>query len=200
VYAGVKLKRVGRGRWRYYGPNGTFNATIDADGQVTFRDLPSIAFDGVRGSPPLSVPGDSQARAFSGIVVGVSFTFDVTDAVMRRLGQDPYSAEKRQFARLSKAWRLELRAGFKRRMRREALARFGPQAGLCRRYRGLDGTARGRTRSWLFARWKETREDARGRPLRAAILDAIRRCDIRFPPDELARFNAKRRGRARFEP
>lgn len=200
VYAGVKLRRVGRGRWRYYGPKCTFNATIDADGQVTFRDLPSIALNGVKGSPPLHTPGDSQARAFSGIVVSVGFTFDVTDAIMRRLGQDPYSAEKRRFARLSKAWRTKLREGFKRRMKRRALAQFGTQAGLCRRYRALDAKGRRRSRQWLFARWNETREDALGKPLRAAVLAAIRRCAIQYPPSEIAHLNAKRRGRARFTP
>ncbi len=197
VYAGVRLKRVGKGRWRYYGPKCTFNATIGADGQVTFRDLPSIAFGKVKGSPPLRIPGDSQARGFSGIVVGVSFTFDVTDAVMRGLGEDPYSAEKLRFARLTRAWRLLLRAGFLRQVRREAVARFGPQAGLCRRYRGLDAQGRRRTRRWLFARWDETREDTLGRPLRAAVVGAIRRCGIRYPVAELAGLNAKRRARGR---
>lgn len=199
-YAGVRLKRVGRGRWRYHGPKCTFNATIHPDGQVTFRDLPSIALGGVGGSPPMRIPGDSQARAFSGIVVSVGFTFDVTDAVMRRLGQDPYSAEKRRFARLSRAWRDGLRAAFQRRIRRQALARFGPQAGLCRRYRALDAHGRRRIRRWLFARWNETLEDARGKPLRAAALGAIRRCGIRYPPAELARLNAGRRGRVPFAP
>lgn len=200
VYAGVKLKWLGRGRWRYPGPKGTFIATIHTDGKVTFKDRPSIALDGVKGSPPLHAPGDSQARAFSGIVVGIGFTFDVTDAIMRRLGDDPYSAEKRRFARLTKRWRDKLRAGFHRRIRAEALARFGPQAGLCRRYRALDTAGRRRTRRWLFTRWNETREDAHGKPLRAAILGAIRRCGVRYPPAELAALNASRRGSQRFCP
>jgi len=191
---------VGRWGWRYPGPKCTFNATVHPDGQVTFKDLPSIALGGVQGAPPMRIPGDSQARAFSGIVVGVSFTFDVTDAVMRGLGQDPYSAEKRRFARLTGAWRGRLRAGFKRRVRRRALARFGPQAGLCRRYRALDAEGRRRTRRWLFERWNETREDELGKPLRAAALGAIRRCGIRYPPAEVARFNAGRRGRVPFAP
>ncbi len=197
MYAGVKIKRLGRGRWRYHGPKCTFNATIHPDGQVTFRDLPSIALGKVRGVPPLRIPGDSQSRAFSGIVLGVSFTFDLTDAVMRGIGQDPYSAEKLRFARLTRPWRLGLRARFQRRVRRAALARFGPQAGLCRRYRGLDAGGRLRTRRWLFARWDETREDCRGKPLRAAVMAAIRRCAIRYPLAELARLNAGRRSRSR---
>lgn len=200
VYAGVKLKWLGRGRWRYPGPKGTFIATVHTDGKVTFKDRPSFALDGVKGSPPMRMPGDSQARAFSGIVVGVGFTFDVTDAIMRRLGQDPYSAEKRRFARLTQQWRDKLRAGFHRRIRAEALARFGPQAGLCSKYRALDAAGQGRTRRWLFTRWNETREDARGKPLRSAILGAIQRCGVRYPPAELARLNAARRGRLRFRP
>jgi hypothetical protein len=202
VYAGVALKRVGRGRWRYHGPACTFNATVHPDGQVTFRDRPPVELGGVTGSPPLQIPGDSQARAFSGIVVGVSFRFDVTDAIMRRLGQDPYSAEKRRFARLTRAWRSTLRGAYRRRVRSAALARFGPDAGLCRRYRALDPAGRRRTRRWLFARWDETREDADGQILRNAVLAAIRRCAIRYDPTELARLNASRRvrGRQRFTP
>jgi hypothetical protein len=196
VYAGVRLRRVGQGRWRYHGPKCTFNATIHPDGQVSFRDLPSISLGKVRGAPPMRIPGDSQARAFSGIVVGVSFTFDINDAVMRSIGQDPYSAEKRRFARLTRAWRLQLRARFQRRVRREALARFGIGSGLCRRYRGLNADGRRRTRRWLFARWDETREDARGKPLRAALMGAIRRCSIHYPVAELGRLNARRRGRS----
>ncbi len=200
MYAGVRLKRTGQGRWRYHGPKCTFNATIHADGKVTFRDLPSIAFDGIKGSPPLKAPGDSQARAFSGIVVGVGFKFDLTDAVMRRLGQDPYSAEKRRFARLTRAWRDTLRAGFHKRVKKRALSRFGTQAGLCRRYRARDGVGRLRARRWLFTRWNETVEGAAGKPLRAAILAAIRRCGIRYPRAELLRLNAMRRRGIRFAP
>jgi hypothetical protein len=133
-------------------------------------------------------------------VVGVTFSFDITDAIMRRLGQDPYGAEKIRFARLTQAFRDGLRADHQRRREAEELARFTPPDGICRLYAARDPAGRETMRRWLFARWDETAETPRGAPLRHAVLAAVHHCRIAFDPDELARLNARRTSVAAFAP
>ena len=199
-YDGVRMRRDSEGRWHYRGPACTYRAIVYPDGRVGFKDLPPVGSPKVAGSPPLSAPGDSQARHFSGIVIGVSFVFDVTDMVMRGLGQDPYGAEKRRFASKTRSWRTKLRARWHKDVREKALTRFRIVGPLCRHYTRLDAAGRARYRAWLFARWDETREDALGTKLRLAIVDAIRRCKIGYAVAERKRLNQRRRSQAPFAP
>lgn len=205
IYDNVHLRRLTSGRWRYIGPPGTFKAWVHRDGKVSFTDRAPVDFkkgDGplpLQATPPVADPSRPHARG-GGWTIGVSFLFDITDAVMRAAKQDPYGAEKLRFARATKAWRDKLRAGFRERVGKRALARFAEEAGLCRRYRERSVPARARFRRWLFSRWDETRQDVQGGRLRAAILAAIRRCAIRYPAAELHQLNSVRRSRARFSP
>ena len=127
-------------------------------------------------------------------------TFDVTDAVMRRLGQDPYGAEKKRFAEATSSWREGLRARYREAVRRRVVAAAGLAGPLCRRYDVAHKAGRESIRRELFERWDECREDADGRAVRMALLGAIRRCGIRYPVAELSSCNRGRRSREVFSP
>ena len=126
--------------------------------------------------------------------------FDVTDAVMRRLKQDPYGAEKRRFAHATRQWRLSLRRKHKAALLQQALARYKLTGPTCRRYREAGSAGRRRLRRVLFERWDETVHEGSGRAIRAAILRLVNVCGMDYPPAELRALNGRRRSAARFTP
>lgn len=154
-----------------------FAARIAPDGEVSFEDRPNVQVSGLGGS------------------------FDITDAIERRLGNDPYSAERRWFLRETEALRARLAAEVWEEDAPRRLAHF--RAGLARTW-ARRAPARER-RASLFEAWDECAEDGVGAEARAATLAFVRDRLPAGSPDafrasELVELNARRRSRARFSP
>lgn len=202
-YDGQILRWRPGGTWAYRGPGGTFDATVGPDGGLAFRDHGSVSPPrSARPSygPPLEDPSTPHLRPSGGVAMWTLSTFDVTDAVMRRTGQDPYNAEKRRFASATASWRRGLRDGWQAERHRRAVEEAGASGPLCRRYQAATEEGRRAIRRELFQRWDECLEDVKGQAVRGAILAAIRRCGITFPQAELAALNSRRESREPFAP
>jgi hypothetical protein len=202
-YDGQILRWRSGGSYQYRGMGGTFDAWVGPDGSLAFRDHGSVA--GPRSgkpayAPPLEDPSTPHLKPSGGVVMFTIGTFDVTDAAMRRLGQDPYGAEKKRFAEATSSWREGLRGRFQEATRRRAMDAASLAGPLCRRYEAAEEPRRRVIREELFERWDECREDADGRAVRSALLGSIRRCGIRFTLAELASFNKRRSAREAFSP
>lgn len=161
-----------------------FSARIEPDGEVTFEDLPRVRYDG---------PGGPEGS------LGVGFRFDVSEALERRHGNDPYYAERAWFLAQTEETRDEL-------ARRAASTRDAAQL---RRLRGrlvaLDDdpalTPEARRRR-AFAWWDDFGEDEVGRRAREALEAFVRErwaegTDAGYSEAELRRLNA---GRVSAEP
>jgi hypothetical protein len=155
-----------------------FDAVIRPDGEVEFEDR-----------PPVSVEGFGQ------------FGFDVTDALQRGAGNDPYRAEREWFMNETEEIRERLAARATQRVAREALAGLEDRL---RRVWTSDRSVRDRKRA-LFEMWDECAEDETGAEARTRILAFIRRevaqgSTDEYSTDELARLNRDRTSQARFDP
>jgi hypothetical protein len=151
---------------------------IRPDGEVEFEDR-----------PPVSVEGFGQ------------FGFDVTDALQRGAGNDPYRAEREWFMNETEEIRDRLAARASQRVAREALSGLEDRL---RRVWTSDRSVRDRKRA-LFDMWDECAEDETGAEARARIVAFIRReiaegSTDEYGADELARLNRDRTSRARFDP
>jgi hypothetical protein len=136
----------------------------------------------------------------------VSGGFDLTDAAMRMAGDDPYSARKREFLERTFDERVQIgtvhRAGEMEKADQTILKHLGEL------WQRQDFTI-GQKKELVFELWDECDEkgDAKkgGKKARAAL---VRWVNVHLPEDgadaftkdELERFNAKRRSRARFAP
>lgn len=203
MYDGRLIRWRSDGKWHYRGLGGTFSARIHPDGSLSFLDHSSIGLPNrfrPRFGAPLKDPSSPNSHPGGGVVSVTILRFDLTDAVMRRIKQDPYGAEKARFASATRRWRLTLRAKYKAKVLRRALARYRLTGPTCRRYVALDTAGRRQMRHTLFLRWDETEETESGRAIRGAILRLVRTCGMDFSPRELRAWNAKRGSRARFAP
>lgn len=202
-YDGQILRWRPGGRYDYRGLGGTFDAWVGPDGSVGFRDHASVSGPpSARPSyaPPLEDPSTPHLKPTGGVAMWTLGTFDVTDAVMRRLGQDPYGAEKKRFAEATASWRAGLRVRFQEAVQRRVVAAAGLAGPLCRRYDAASDAGRQTIRRELFQRWDECREDNDGRAVRRALLGALRRCGIRYPAAELSLLNRGRQSQEAFAP
>jgi hypothetical protein len=155
-----------------------FDAVIRPDGEVEFEDR-----------PPVSVEGFGQ------------FGFDVTDALQRGAGNDPYRAEREWFMNETEEIRDRLASRASQRVSREALTGLEDRL---RRVWTSDRSVRDRKRA-LFDMWDECAEDETGAEARNRIVAFIRReiaegSTDEYGTDELARLNRDRTSRARFDP
>jgi hypothetical protein len=164
-----------------------FDAIIQADGDVVFSDRDNVAFNELD-------PGRPNGLVPSG-------TFDVTDAVMRGRGADPYRHERTWFMRETEALRerLEGRAREREGRRGASLVRRD-----LRRIWDGGGAARAR-RAQIFSLWDDCAEDELGRAARQAICSFVRENLPAGGPDafteaELASLNRQRVSRERFAP
>jgi hypothetical protein len=173
-----ELKRDGTG---YKAEHYAWTAHVDSSGHATFEDKPNWQQHGLGAS------------------------FDITDAFMRRHGDDPYAAQKRKFLEDT----LEERYQIGKRAQHELLQHSGGLA-----YEALENvwakTADVRARKQaVFELWDDCAESGNadlvegGRAAREMIVGFIQ---VRFvggdayTPDELAAFNAKKSSRATFAP
>ncbi|MEX1368944.1 MAG: hypothetical protein AB1Z98_37810 [Nannocystaceae bacterium] len=199
------FRRKGSGKLVFRDTAGRFKATLHADGRVTFRDLPvAVGRNPTTGQLQAGMPGMSEV-------------------VRSAQGQELYQQEKKRLLEETFDLRLQMavdnaRTAIDRRLKslyRELLDRWSD-----------DSNSEVSRREALFRRWDECEEglpvaltgfpDADGSELdqmrreggeqaRSTIEGFIRRhlpsgSEQAFTADELRRFNAKRRSRARFEP
>ncbi|MCA9665651.1 MAG: hypothetical protein KC503_08685 [Myxococcales bacterium] len=166
-----------------------FTAVITPDGSLRFDDKPNFRWH------------------------GTGATFDVTDAVLRALGNDPYGYEKRRFARATAALRVRMRRRFNAKMLRTALGELPHK--LARLLRAAKAkkhpSALVTLRRLYFQLWDECLEgthNARAKAAtraRAAIERFIRRnlpaaSRLGYTKAELRELNRKRSSKQRFEP
>ncbi len=164
-----------------------FSARILPDGTVQFSDRNNVRF-GEFGGPVNSV--------------GATVRFDVTDALERRAGNDPYQAERRWF--LEETESLRERLGTEHRSRTSAVEERGLRGRLERIWADATKPAAGR-RASLFRLWDDLAEDETGMPMRRAVLTFIRTrlpagSPDAYPAGELAALNERRQSGEAFAP
>lgn len=162
---------------------GTYTARIAPDGTVTMKDAPNL-------QPDLRVLGA---------------TFDITDAIMRSRGEDPYASAKLSW--LDRTRDTRVAQGARYRADQLAQADSMMRANIDAMWVRLpDDAAR---KQALFEMWDECAETgdpetiAGAQQARAEIMSFIRarlRGPDAYTPAEVARFNARKQSRARFAP
>jgi len=178
------LQPDGEGTYRYVDTH--FTALIDRDGTVHFdHDLP--------------------VRLGGGAIV----SFDVTEAVMMAVGDDPYRHEKRKFLEETNEFRAALCGADRSERMKTALLKLPKQLEQVWKDARLDAAER---RARLFALWDECAEGSEdveqakmGAMARAIVLGFIKRHLPAGSPDaysheELAALNAKRISKSPFAP
>jgi hypothetical protein len=170
-----------------------FVARIDRDGRIQFSDKGNVQVDGV-------------GAGWAGLTLFGSF--DLTDAVLRSLGDDPYAYEKMRIMERTREARAKMAMEERSQNLREALRKM-PR--LLEKVWAHESWTAAQRRRLIFALWDEVEEDGddelrhAGAGVRAAILSFIRRVlpqgsPEAFTAEELEAMNRARRSRARFEP
>jgi hypothetical protein len=109
-----------------------WEARVGKDGLVTFKDK-YFSFLGVK---------DFK----------ITFSFDITDMVMRALGQDPYAAAKLEYMKKTRSWRLQLRKKWRARIERQHLIKLDRRLLKMWTRKNLTFTKK---RAILFKLWSE---------------------------------------------
>jgi hypothetical protein len=192
---------------------GAFVARVAPDGRVSFDDRSSI---GVR----VHIPDRSDLKRWLRDPLNESESndglpppliegrFEMTDLVMRAVGQDPYSARKMALLDRTRDERMAMALTENRARLRAALLRT--PANLDRLWRA-PGSSLAAKRRLLFTLWDECAEAgsdevvATARAVRATIEAFIRRrlpsgSGDAYGTDEIAELNRRRTSRARFAP
>jgi hypothetical protein len=183
------------GGGRYEKKTLQFRAKIDPDGKVHFGDSPFFTDPGVYTDP-------EQGN------VGFKVGFDITDALMRAHGMDPYWSAKLKYLEETSDERNGMAVVERGAKIRESMRRM--PAFLDGVWRDARYSAAQR-RQVLFELWDECAEDGpddivrAGSEVRVTIESFVRRhlplgsADA-FADDELARLNAKRSSKSEFRP
>lgn len=169
-----------------------FEARISADGRVVFHDRSSVRGEGI-------------VTPFFLFVAG---TLDVTELVMRRLGQDPYGYEKRAFLESTFEARARMRMRFDEDTMETALVALPGYLGRVWAYQSWDPSLRKRV---LFALWDECAEGGnelmrRGGAQARAIIEAFVQSELPegsplgFTPAELTALIRTRTSEQAFAP
>ena len=172
-----RLKRTSDGRYHY--SSAAFAATIEPDGFVRFQDAASAE---LHLSPTV-------------------LTFDITDALERAAGNDPYAAEKRWFLEetkemrreLAQQARLDLMTKAKRHLRGQLLVILRDARSLSEKHQAI------------FELWDDCAPDEVGTEARTAIEAFVRQempqnGPLAFQPAELLAFNSRRYNPDPFQP
>jgi hypothetical protein len=196
---------------------GVFVARTDRDGRVVFEDRSSVRVD--LPTPRQLVKGiarelerwsrDPRGYVETGrsIEPRIPGQIELTDMMMRAGGEDPYSARKMAFLDRTRAERMQSAARENSQRLRESLHRT--RAELERLWRGPGSAAH--RRRLLFLLWDECAETGSDEVVRAAravrgqIIAFVRRqlpagSRLAYGESELARHNARRTSRERFDP
>ena len=202
----------------YETDDGTFVARTGRDGRVTMRDRSSfnvdlprprqLVKDMARGLERWADdPGRYAADTSNETRPTIGGRFELSDAITRLAGEDPYAARKLAFLERTRGERMKMAAGEKSERLREA--RRETWGRLTHLWRG-PGTAADK-RQLLFMMWDECAESGSAevvdtaRAVRGTIVTFIER---RLPAggrdaytaEELARYNARRTSTERFAP
>jgi hypothetical protein len=193
----------------------TVSGTVQADGSLAIRDKASVHLDSDITSPRAGIKhwlDDPRKHAAErdGTVQIIRGTFDVTDSIMRALGQDPYRAEKMKMLDATREQRLALAARADAERQRQALAGL---PAMLRKIWGDAARPMKERRRLLFELWDECQETAEGdvagtsagARARQAIILFIRTAARPGTPDaysteELLALNRTRQSRQRFAP
>jgi len=169
--------------------------------------LERLTFDAhVRPDGTVDIEDKSPSTLLHGI--GVSVTFDITDMIMRAIGDDPYKFEKLKLLDETREARAEMARADRRDRFHDALDRLPGKLG---RIWGYDGWSDVERRRILFRLWDECAEKGdeelvhAAAQVRATIVAFIRRNlpaggPTAYSDDELEALNAGRTSRARFDP
>jgi hypothetical protein len=186
-----KLKPAAGGRHK--SDEGTFTVKVDKDGTVDIRDRSSVKVT--------QRPRWGKPKTWLPVIAGA---FDITDAAMRKTGNDPYFSKKLKYLDQTRDERVELGTRYKQQQLRQSgelmqksLAQL-PQ----------DAVARRRA---LFELWDDCAETGEpavvegGRQARALVIGYIRgkhgkASALAFTPNEIAAFNKQRQSKAVFAP
>jgi hypothetical protein len=193
---------------------GVFVARTDRDGRVTFDDGSPVRIDlptprdAARGlerwaEDPRRYAEESGDRN----PMSVGGSFDLTDSIMRQSGEEPYSARKMAFLDRTRGERMQIAARENSQRLRESLHRT--RADLEQLWRGRGSAAH--KRRLLFLLWDECAESGSdevvhaARAVRGQIVAFVRRhlpagSQLGYTQAELARHNARRTSRERFDP
>jgi len=169
---------------------------VAEDGTIRFRDPKGI----VRDNSPFQVVG-------SGVGVGVSGHFDLTDRVMKYAGQDPYAPSKRAIADETREQRLCMARRYQGERQKQELFNLATKV---RRLAARADLSPAERRVLVFDIWDECTEDAEagtdyGAMARATILAIVREAfpagsEHSYQPGEVLALNQRRSSRQRFAP
>jgi hypothetical protein len=171
----------------------TFNANVERDGTIHFKDKGSSGVDEVLPYP---------------IAIVVTGHFDLTEELMRLHGEDPYRYEKTKIMERTRDERAGMAATARSERLHEAVRKMPAYLDKVWGYTAWSAAER---RAALFALWEEVAEDGAdevvsiGRMVRATIVGFIRRrlpagsADA-FTRAEIEALNRRRTCKARFEP
>ncbi len=171
-------------------------ANVAEDGSIRFHDSKGIVLD------------DSPFQAVgSGVGVGVSGHFDVTDQVMKLAGQDPYAAVKSKMAEETRERRLCMAWRYQGERRKQELFTLSTKV---RRIAARADLFAAQRRELVFAIWDECMEESDsttdyGAMARATILSIIREAfpegsEMAYRPTELLAMNRRRSSHQPFAP
>ena len=230
---GPKVKKLKDGTLRFFFSG--FNADVKKNGKVRFgRKSPGF----IEGNPihprgayqkrvvgafaPGTVGGDVPWLPGAGFTMGSGG--DLTEAIMRAKGQDPYAADKLRFLKRSRRWRLSLK---RRALKKQSQIYLSKLPGRLLRLWNDPGRSVEEKRQLLFELWDECLEPSKGlergrgwgkEAMRAAkakakwagqartiIISFIQKNLPRgsgkgFTPEELRRFKTHRKGKVPFRP
>jgi hypothetical protein len=171
-------------------------ASVAEDGRIQFHDPKGVALD----SSPFQAVG-------SGVGVGVSGRFDVTDQVMKLAGQDPYASVKRKMAEETREQRLCMARRYQGERQKQELFTLSTKV---RRIANRTDLSAAQRRNLVFAIWDECLEDSDsptdyGAMARATILSVVRDVfpagsEVAYQPAELLVINERRSSRQPFAP
>jgi len=197
------LRRTSDGGYRWEGTG--FSARIEPDGAVSFSDLPGFRFGGLGPEPDPTAFADFRPAPGAlppGSTVDVRFRFDITEALERRHGNDPYYADRAWFLEQTEAVRDRLARRHVEEQHRRQLLRLRGRLDALVRDESRPLAARHRE---VFATWDDFDEDEVGRRARDALIAFVRDrwpegSANAFTDAELDALNTGRASTERFEP
>jgi len=195
-----------------------WSATISPDGTVKFKDKPS--FEAKLVGPCISCikkglrryaknPESAKTKPVPFVIIPMLVgKFDVTDWLMRKFKQDPYSFQKAQFLERTRGERMLMAAGEKSENLRNSMFSF--RRNLTAVWTNTSWSKQKR-RALLFQLWDECAETgtrevlASAAGIRTTIMAFIRRhmpagSSSAYTVPELKRLNARKKSRALFTP
>jgi hypothetical protein len=174
----------------------TFMARVARDGSIKFSDGPNLQVDGF------------EVDTEDGFPIKWKASFDLTDAIMRAYGEDPYRYEKHKVMEATREQRAVMAEHARRERLRQAVLDLPKALHAVWVYPDASPEEK---RYALFTLWDDCADEGDERMLRAAeearasILAFIRRTLPEgsadgYDADELARLNAERRSTRPFDP